>query len=775
MQKNRRHRKRQRASTRREDSSGVEFSTFSISDGNHEHFKKALLNAARETVAAFPTVLELLKDHFRNRDPTGIMASFSMYGLQVSVDAQGRTRKLSPNLEQHHAELLQAVLLTIPSKQWGSFPVSPDIMESVYDNVPKLAETFFHQRLLAGEAVSDDQELAVLSLQERIRLHTQAVRNWGYYSEVIKIVTELYGSLDARFAAYHGFSVNDLIGVMKSVVAEFERRANEHWSTLQKVIRGGSVRELVRLYYKHVPDLKGTPDEMISTLPSGITREGAMGLIMSHFDLRLSDRATFTPAELATLTGRQLEVTEKILKAVSLAPGILVDATPEHLFLSNPVWAAPGIDLSDRFLFAFPQAVFSHIHDVVRRLGEAAGLKEQLGNARARYLESKLEETLKMAFPCAAIKTGVKWEAGGQQFETDALVVIDRVVVIAEAKSHRLTAEGLRGAPERLKRHVQDLVLDPSVQSARLEGLITAAQAGDLAASALVGGLGIDARRVDHVIRLSVTLDDFSLLSSAESEFKKIGWIPADHLLAPTVHIADLRCITDILDSPVLMLHYLSERTHLQKSFNLFGDELDFVGLYLLTGFNIAALEKVFETDKGHFSLTGMSGPIDRYYTSLDAGGKQPKPSAKLALLYRAILERLTARRPEGWTTIGLHLLGSANFEEQRRVENQLSALRKIVRRDFHKPDHLNSLRVKPPQDRKGSIIFYLFPEALRATRREAMEQLANQALDEPSCNSCVVFGRCTEGWDVPYEAICFARKDRSTSAGSSAHDLTAT
>ena len=171
----------------------------------------------------------------------------------------------------------------------------------------------------------------------------------------------------------------------------------------------------------------------------------------------------------------------------------------------------------------------------------------------------------------------MKWTVDGQQFESDALVVIDRVVLIAEAKSHHLTPEGLRGAPARMKRHVQDLILEPSLQSARLESLIATAQAGDVSATALVSDLGIEPRSVDHIMRISVTLDDLGVLSSAERDFKEVGWIPNDHLLAPTMHIADLICITDILDNPLLLLHYLSERTYLQKTFKLFGDELDFL------------------------------------------------------------------------------------------------------------------------------------------------------------------------------------------------------
>jgi hypothetical protein len=96
-------------------------------------------------------------------------------------------------------------------------------------------------------------------------------------------------------------------------------------------------------------------------------------------------------------------------------------------------------------------------------------------------------------------------------------------VIAAEAKANRLTPEGLRGAPARVKRHVQDMVLAPSVQSERLANLISKAQSGDAASIAVVTGLGINPEAVDRVIRLSVTLDDLSVLSAAKGEFKKVG------------------------------------------------------------------------------------------------------------------------------------------------------------------------------------------------------------------------------------------------------------
>lgn len=178
-----------------------------------------------------------------------------------------------------------------------------------------------------------------------------------------------------------------------------------------------------------------------------------------------------------------------------------------------------------------------------------------------------------------------------------------------------LTAQGLRGAPDRARRHIKDLIADPSVQSARLETLIATAGGGDAAALATVRDLGLEPEDIDEVIRISVTLDDLSVLSSAESELKAAGWIPTNLELATTLNLADLACIADILPRPCQFLHYFSEHSRVQRSADIFGFELDFLGLYLATGFSLSVAE-------GHDRLviTEMSQAIDRYYHNLDLG-----------------------------------------------------------------------------------------------------------------------------------------------------------
>lgn len=630
----------------------------------HAAFKAAVLEAAAANVAAFRPGVAALQDLFREHSPEAIISAFAVYGLQAVPTPQG-PRKALKDIEQFHAEMLQALTLTVPGQEWGVAPAFAPDLNTVFETMPKLAMAVFHQRLVERDRQVDPAERAVLSLQERIRLHTQAVRNWGYYTEVLRILRELYAGLDAPMRTKIGFGPTDLVAIAEALVKDLEAQSSERNTALAKTFSGRNARQVIRLYYKHF-GMEGDPDDLMRILPPDAGKEAAMAAVFAHTDFFLSEMATHTAAEVAALAGLEVEVANAALRAIAIDPGALVETPVEHLFLSNPVWTAPAVRLGDgRYFLALPQIVFSHFHEIVRRLAEEAGLKTALETARSRYLERALEEAIRKALPGAHVIAGAKWSVGGVGYETDVLVVFDHILLVIEAKSHHLTGPGLRGAPARVKRHIEDLVIEPSTQSMRLVDLVNAAGAGDVGARGQVAPLGIKAEEIDTIVRLSVTLDDFSVISSAEGELREAGWLEGGHALAPAVHIADLLCIIDVLENPLLLLHYLSERFHFQKTFQLVGDELDFLGLYASTGLAISNPDGT----PVRLSLSGMSGSIDHYFQAREIGMRVPKPKVKLHPSFKAILDRLEDRRPDGWTTIGLHLLNAVGFEEQRVVD----------------------------------------------------------------------------------------------------------
>ncbi|MAN47468.1 MAG: hypothetical protein CMF04_14870 [Hyphomonas sp.] len=736
----------------------LKLSHFGVPPERHAEFKAGIMAAAREAVDAFPKQLETVKGELRRCLPPGALAAFVAYGLQAGLGDDGTQKSLLPNVLQHHAELLQAVMLTMPLDEWGRGPLMPEISQKLFDTVPTLSDTFFMQRLLEGEGAKDNPDaLLIRSIQNRMQMHTHGVRNWGYYRQVVQTSRDLYSGLDAAMALHHGFSATDTIDVLAAMVSECERRQSAHFDLLRKVLRGKNANQIVQLYYHMVPGLEGSATEVLAGLPKWVTREQMIGWVMAHWDLRLLDTVMFEVEEIAAISGCPQEVVRSALDALSLLPGALVDSKPEFLFLENPVWDRPAIRIADSYFCAIPQMAFSHIHRLMERLANEAGLQQKLKDRRAVYLEQELETAFRSALPGADVRSGVKWKKGDQQFESDLIVVIDRVVIVVEAKSHRLTPQGLRGAPDRVKRHVQEIMLEPSEQSARLEAMIVSARAGDFAAATALAAIGIDAEKASRVVRLSVTLADLSVLAASEQDFKKMGWIPAEHALAPTIMIADLRCIIDVLDNELLFLHYLSERSYLQKSLNLLGDELDFLGLYLISGFNLAGLQGKFD----EFAPSGMSAPIDRYYEGTEAGLKLPKPKMELRPLFRQIVDRLTKVRPPAWTLVGMHLLSCADPAEQRAIERNLTKLRTFVRRNFRDPGHAHTIVVQPPENRKAPVMFHLFPEELKYGHRTVMKEIAAEAIWASDLQACVVFSRGTERWGQAFESVMVVERQQ--------------
>ena len=648
-------------------------------------------------------------------------------------------------------------MLTISAENWGQFPVTPEAVQKVYDAMPMVSNAVLAEGIVSTPDNLGKEELTVRGLQQRMKFHTQGVRNWGYFHDVVQITRDLLAPLDDQFTEFHGFSGQELVDVLLTLVNEFEERQNEHFKTLKKVARGKNYRQVIRLYFKHVPDLKGSADEMISAIPKGMSKSHAIAMVMSHFDLRLYDCAVFTPAQTAKLSGIKWSVVTAVLNAVSLAPGSLEGTKPEFLFLGNPIWDRPGVKIAeDCFFFAMPQAAFSHINRIIDRLAKEANLKSELSKRRADFLEERLLSVMEKALPTAKIKSNVKWRVGETQYETDLLVVQDRLVLIGEAKSHRLTPEGLRGAPKRVKRHIDDLVISPSLQSARLEGLIDDAKSGDEAAIGIVKELGIDPVVVDKVIRFSTTLDDLSVLSAAEQDFKEIGWLPDGHQLAPTILISDLICIVEILDNPLLFFHYLSERYYFQKSFDVLGDELDFLGLYLVSCFNLAGLQK----EQMRFTPTGMSAPIDRYFESQHVGVNVPKPKVELGKYFRDVVERLGEKQPDAWTIMGMHLLSCADPKEQRQIDKDIGKIKAIVKKKFRDPKHICSIQIRPPEERKALVILHFFPKQLEYQMRTVVENLVADAMDDGSTEACVLISQNIDNKQSPFEAAALAVKE---------------
>jgi len=509
--------------------SGVGWTMHPYSHINREQLKAKLVAEGADSLRKLPELCEEIREMLQRSYPLHLLAVLAGYGLQSTVTAEGVSPvRIMSGIEQHHVELLQALTLTVSRDQWGQLPAKADEIQQMIDKLGELADAFYRSRFLALAKEADAEQRAVLLLQERLRGHTQFVRNWGYHGSVVEISRELYGALDGELNAVYGFGATEVIDLAQAMLVCTEQQASERFMILARVTRCQTRTDMVHTYFRECTFVQGDPEEFLRRLPAAVGLEQLACMLMAHADLQLPTLATVDPDRIAHAVSSDLDVVVRVLERLSLTPGSLSSDDIPKFFMGNPVWGAPCVKNGSAYFFPMPQLVFSHVHSVMRSL--LSDLKpsalEKLARTRAGYLEGKVSSLLRKAFPMARLNTGIMWSVGESRYETDLLLIIDGTVLIVEAKSASLTAQGLRGAPDRVKRHVQELLVDPAVQSDRLAKIIREAGSGDVASQQILDQLGIDGKAIDLVIRLSVTLDDFSILASCEEELKGAGWSP---------------------------------------------------------------------------------------------------------------------------------------------------------------------------------------------------------------------------------------------------------
>jgi len=154
------------------DENKIVFRKIEFGGNHHAEVKEAILSAARTDVEKFPYLINELLGILKERTPEGILATFAFYGARAVMESNGETQSMLGNVQQHHIELLQSIILTLPIEEWGRAPSSSDVMQTVFDTVTNIADTFFKRRLVCQVEEAEEDKRALMSLQEKIRVRT---------------------------------------------------------------------------------------------------------------------------------------------------------------------------------------------------------------------------------------------------------------------------------------------------------------------------------------------------------------------------------------------------------------------------------------------------------------------------------------------------------------------------------------------------------------------------------------------------------------------------
>ena len=730
-----------------------------------EQRKEVIDQISKKSIDSLPKTIDALFEILKQYSPTVLISILASNSLIQGIGDEGVVSLESKtSIEQYHVELLQAFILKLPTEELGKKMPPPAITKEVMD---KLVEISGHSTMsrFSSKLVDESEENKAISLiQEHLRSHTQAVRNWGYNSQIKNISTELYSKFDVFLTINYGFSASDIIQLFSLLITMSEDKLTVRLDMLKDLYRTKQTQDLLDKYCQYLgfslEDKKFIESQL--NIEKLKVKELFMKLL-EHSDTLLISLFIIDIKKISNALSFEEKKSKAILEHFSFAFGDLEDKETSHIFLDNPVWTKPVILDKGNFYCVLPQLFFSFILDSMDELVEPLA-KVKFHELKAEYLEDKIEQIVKTRFPSSLTIAGAKWELDGKIFETDLITFIDSHAIIFEAKSHKVTKPALRGAPRRIKRHLKDIFIEPSIQSHRFEQRLRFLIDNPDVEDPLRKELPVDLTNIKKILRVSVSFDDFATLQTNIHLFEKTGWLPDDFQSCPSMNLADFQTLFDFLEHPVQIIHYLERRREIEKKYKIIGDELDFMGMYITTLLDFGIFSGYAESDGNIINIVGMSKSLDNYYQSKDAGINIPKPQPKISSWFKQIFEQLEKRSTPGWSQIG-SILNRFPFEEQMKLERNIIDLTRIVNRTWEKEGHKNLIIFCPHEASEFALVVVLYKNSNAEMRNTFINEASYDALQPKHVSQCLIIAKNIDiEDDAPYHLIGL-RQEKSDSA----------
>jgi hypothetical protein len=601
-----------------------------------------------------------------------------------------------------------------------------------------------------------------------MRIHTHGVRNAGYYQQVMRHLRGIFGQLDGDFVSTAGVKLSAMVTMCENILKVAEQRLNAR-SKIFKSVNKHTVEEVVRSYCS-VSNLDEEYQGALlrQCIENKADVEGARARCIHDADLRLAQLYWFRLSDFVSAYPEPIHEDKllDILSKWSYPPAALVGHNRDFLFLDNPVWVRPMVQVGPReFFWPMPELFHSFGIEMLESLilSDEKLLKKYRDRIRPNYLEDQVAHLCKQAFPEADVYRGVSWQdADGREGETDVLVLFDAIALIIECKSGRITKQARRGAPERLRNEVRKLIEDAAKQSQRF-GELLLSTTNTIAVQETNGAARrIDANKILKAVRLNITLDFFGPVGCEVRAMLDGGLIDPAVASSPTMPLVHFEEVLHMIETPVERLHYLGRRAEIERNIELMADEEDFMALYLATGFNLGELE--FQA-KTRLMISPLSEDLEPYLKAFHSGADATKPRRRYTQWWSQLLERLARNTFSNWTLAAFVLL-DVRHDQQREFETAVRKMLKNVRSNWHRQGHLNAIVLaNGPVKRRNAVVAVGVKRVNRDERNTIIENALSRAENEAKTKEIVALCLSAEKTFWPYTALFYSPDPQSSVA----------
>ncbi len=608
----------------------------------------------------FTRTLSELRAGLVGADPLVVLARIV---LHVLVNQSRKPDPSKPGLEVFHLEILQGLVLTAPTRPTGTAEQAVDMTALTSRLIDENGQAYrrLWQRKLTSDPAHNNREALVAFL----RNWTMAVRGPRHAHQTLEYLQAMAVATAGSFRIQFGCQATNALALLQAVPALLQSRVNAHMAFMRRwMTRKRGPAATIDAFVDGMAETEAARHRAAVATFNRDAKQ-LQAYFWNQCEMRLAEILTFSVDDLLPdAVSAESEGLKRLFDSMALGFGDVSEDDLEHIHLDNPVRLKPFIRLAaGKYFCPNPFSLTTNLSDIFEALCQRqASTKAALETGRAQWLETKLLQTLRTFLPSAEVHQSVKWTepATGIGWESDALAIIDKTILIFEAKSHKVKPAARRGALNSLKDALKDLVVAPSEQSARLKAHIEGART-PLTFVTREGTLEIDPSTVRDVIRVNVLLDVVGPLSAHWPQLKAAGLVPAKTELAPTMSIFELETVFEVLALEVERCHYLHRRVIFERNVTYTADELDLLAFYLENQFNVGDEELSHPT----YVLFGRSSEIAYRYAEHREPGTLRFPIRRTEL-WQALLTAIERLKAPGWTRFG-HRLLNVDLLSQRR------------------------------------------------------------------------------------------------------------
>lgn len=721
-----------------------------------ERRKQIIGDTCRSAKSSFDTKLKELSNWFDEFDSCYLLSFYAFYFL---LQPEGSTNEIEGDTEhyQYYLEILQAVALSKP-RNVDAMPLKEKAKQLELDMI-ELGKVIQFKGMDVDGNETDDV-LKRKFLISRMRNETAVIRNWAYYPQMERITTGIATAIDTEFETKYGLKCGQLAHALITLHKLLEPKIQAHQEAVRKVTNQQRLNEIFDTYEQVFPNVTAISSASRQELYEMFGKDvrNVKYALMVHSDLQLPNLYTFTAEEFAALYGdtTKIEYITRVLDTLSYEFGELHEFNLEHSILGNPVLQKPLIKLDDGGYFcpivgSVPHFTLQIIESLV---ADDQPLKKKYETRKAEYCENYVANTLEASFPNAKIRKRIRWKRTDKPgvFETDTLVLISNFALVVEVKSGKVTPQARRGAADRLQKHIQELIIDPSSQA---NNFIDAARKGLLQINSIDGkNDNLDLSGVSHYLPLAVTNENLGISTNPRAIVEaglNHGFALGD--FAVTMSMADLESLCNMLDFEAMKLHYLVRRRDFNAHIDFIADELDLLGFYLTTGFNMGNEEYA---RRSRLNLTMASINVDRYFISKIDRPTIPKPKNYLTDHWSTMLHHMATMRPVGWIEASFALLGCAKNDQEKYLKARRKHIIKFTTGKI-KESSAYVLFKNGADMRQSVIVAVLYRDLARDDKLNLIGHIFD--MDEvKSCKIKLAFGIDVNRLDSPYDIMAITK-----------------